>query len=146
MPPLPRGRCPVCRADIALRKGGELREHRDQTHELYGTGQSDQVPICAGSGRQPHVHDGSSRGCIIGVNGHLYSDGRLDLACREDRGPRRRWAVQAMWGELAIAASDAEQARAIAAEASGFAGAVRPLERGETLDPAGAGPLIEDPA
>lgn len=49
MPPLPRGRCPECGADVALRKGGVLREHKDQRHELYATGQDDKVPVCAGS-------------------------------------------------------------------------------------------------
>ena len=28
MPPLPRGVCPVCLSDVALRKRGRVREHR----------------------------------------------------------------------------------------------------------------------
>ena len=28
MPPLPRGHCPACGVDVALRKGGLVREHR----------------------------------------------------------------------------------------------------------------------
>lgn len=53
MTPLPRGKCPVCRADVALRKGGVLREHPDHRHELYATGQNDRVPTCEGSARPP---------------------------------------------------------------------------------------------
>lgn len=43
MPPLPRGRCPECGAEVALRKGGLVREHRDRstTREL-----------CSGSGER----------------------------------------------------------------------------------------------
>lgn len=52
MTPLPRGKCPVCRATVALRKGGLLREHKDQRHELYATGQNDRVPVCPGAGQQ----------------------------------------------------------------------------------------------
>lgn len=60
MPPLPRGTCPVCRADVALRRGSLVREHKDQRHDLYATGRNDEVPTCAGSGREietvePHV-------------------------------------------------------------------------------------------
>lgn len=51
MPPLPRGLCPECRAEVALRKGGWVREHKDRRHELYGTGRNDEVPTCQGSGR-----------------------------------------------------------------------------------------------
>lgn len=31
---LPRGVCPVCERDVALRVGGQLREHRDSGGEL----------------------------------------------------------------------------------------------------------------
>jgi len=47
---LPRGNCPVCGADVALRAGGEMREHPDHRHHLYGTGRNDEVPKCSGSG------------------------------------------------------------------------------------------------
>lgn len=49
---LPHATCPVCRTDVALRKGGLLREHKDRRHELYATGQNDKVPLCPGSGRR----------------------------------------------------------------------------------------------
>lgn len=54
MPPLPRATCPVCRASVALRRGGELREHPDHTHHMYsvpGAVRDGTVPTCAGSGQ-----------------------------------------------------------------------------------------------
>lgn len=53
MSALPRGTCPACGADVALRKGGQVREHR-----VY-LPQSEQDPsthlgrttVCEGSGR-----------------------------------------------------------------------------------------------
>jgi hypothetical protein len=54
---LPRGSCPVCHADVALRKGGVVREHKDQRHELYATGQSELVPVCEGSGQEAATAD-----------------------------------------------------------------------------------------
>jgi hypothetical protein len=51
MPPLPRAECPVCHGDIALRSGGELREHQDHRHELYGVGRGVHVPNCPASGK-----------------------------------------------------------------------------------------------
>jgi hypothetical protein len=54
--PLPRATCPVCRADVALRKTGELREHPDHRHELYsvpGAVRDGRVPSCEASGRRP---------------------------------------------------------------------------------------------
>jgi hypothetical protein len=53
MPPLPRAICPVCHGSVALRRGGELREHQDHRHELYGVGRGAAVPSCPGSGRRP---------------------------------------------------------------------------------------------
>lgn len=41
---LPRGRCPECGRDVALRRGGELREHT-----VRGRG----TPMCAASGFTP---------------------------------------------------------------------------------------------
>lgn len=52
MSALPRGRCPVCGADVALRKGSLVREHKDQRHPLYKTGRNNEVPTCAGSGEK----------------------------------------------------------------------------------------------
>jgi hypothetical protein len=58
VPPLPRGDCPVCGAEVALRKGGLLREHRAPIRadeEL-----SDKAKLCPGSGDLPAEHaDGS---------------------------------------------------------------------------------------
>lgn len=59
MAPLPRAECPVCHGDVALRKGGELREHPDHRHELYGTGRGEEVPKCPGSGLAPAEADGA---------------------------------------------------------------------------------------
>lgn len=50
---LPRGTCPVCRADVALRKDNKLREHPDQRHHMYsvpGAVRDGTVPVCTGSG------------------------------------------------------------------------------------------------
>lgn len=58
---LARGACTVCGADVALRKGGQVREHRDHRHELYGTGRAAEVPVCAGAGRQPADRDDEGR-------------------------------------------------------------------------------------
>ena len=41
---LPRARCPKCGREVALRKGGELREHR------IGKGQNRYHPLCVASG------------------------------------------------------------------------------------------------
>jgi len=46
MPPLPRGICPVCFTDVALRNGGLVREHR----YLGGS----VMPMCEGSGKPSH--------------------------------------------------------------------------------------------
>lgn len=48
MSALPRARCPVCGADVALRVGGRVREHKDHRHELYATGRNSEVPTCEG--------------------------------------------------------------------------------------------------
>lgn len=50
---LPRAACPVCGGDVALRAGGELREHPDHRHELYsvpGACREGRVPKCTGGG------------------------------------------------------------------------------------------------
>lgn len=47
MPPLPRGICSVCFVDVALRKGGLVREHR------YLGGSA--MPVCSGSGKPARV-------------------------------------------------------------------------------------------
>lgn len=54
-PALPRGRCPVCRAEVAVRKGSLVREHKDQRDALYATGRNDEVPTCEGSGERALV-------------------------------------------------------------------------------------------
>lgn len=51
MPPLPRAQCPVCHGQVAVRRGGQLREHQDHRHELYGVGRGAVVPKCPGSGK-----------------------------------------------------------------------------------------------
>lgn len=38
---LPRGQCPVCRQDVAVRRGGEIREHRARSG----------AAVCKGSGK-----------------------------------------------------------------------------------------------
>lgn len=55
MSALPRGRCPVCTKDVALRVGGQIREHyvyraqRDQDP----TTPLGRVRVCKGSGGLP---------------------------------------------------------------------------------------------
>lgn len=44
---LPRGRCPSCGRDVALRKGGELREH--------GVREGRNAPVCVSSGQRPAI-------------------------------------------------------------------------------------------
>ena len=76
MPPLPRGLCPVCGHEVALRKNTVVREHwvRDQ---VMGDGEVRAVvaspfsgEVCDGSGRPPaprepgeppHPRDGYDR-------------------------------------------------------------------------------------
>lgn len=50
---LPRAKCPTCGGVVAVRKAGELREHFQKNHAMFGTGTAKQgtVPICAGSGK-----------------------------------------------------------------------------------------------
>jgi hypothetical protein len=36
MPPLPKAKCPVCHAVVALRVGHQLREHRDARFDGLG--------------------------------------------------------------------------------------------------------------
>lgn len=50
MPPLPRTTCPICKRNVAVRKGGELREHRDNRLSGFKT-----PPVCPGSGRVPNA-------------------------------------------------------------------------------------------
>ena len=50
--PLPRGVCPECGRDVALRRGGKLREHRFINTVGKRRGKPSGV-VCAGSGRRP---------------------------------------------------------------------------------------------
>lgn len=52
MAKLRRGTCPVCLADVALRKDGEIREHQDHRHPDYGPGSDREAPKCPGSGQK----------------------------------------------------------------------------------------------
>lgn len=51
---LPRATCHVCRASVAVRVSGKLREHRDHLHPMFGAPgrRADEVPLCEGSGQQ----------------------------------------------------------------------------------------------
>jgi hypothetical protein len=52
---LPRGTCPVCKAEVAVRRGGQLREHPDHRHPKYGAAgavRAGEVPVCPGSGQR----------------------------------------------------------------------------------------------
>lgn len=53
MPALPRGHCPKCGSDVALRKGGLVREHRPPMR-WGGTGRGWVIPegVCAGAGKK----------------------------------------------------------------------------------------------
>jgi hypothetical protein len=57
---LPRGRCPVCRADVALRKGGLVRQHKAPDDERDVP--RDEFGWCAGSGRLEAGADGQLPG------------------------------------------------------------------------------------
>lgn len=46
----PRATCPRCGRDVALRIGGELREHRARA---FVNGQSRPSPLCTASGLTP---------------------------------------------------------------------------------------------
>jgi len=68
VPPLPRGVCPVCGHDVALRKNGLVREHwvREQ---VMGDGEVRVVvanpfsgEVCAGSGEPPAKRRGRAGG------------------------------------------------------------------------------------
>jgi hypothetical protein len=51
--PLTRAICPACGGWVAVRRGGELREHPDHKHPMYnvpGAWRAGRVPVCAGSG------------------------------------------------------------------------------------------------
>lgn len=47
MPPLPRGTCPVCGGEVALRRDGATREHRDRRVDRFA---HRPPPTCPGSG------------------------------------------------------------------------------------------------
>ncbi len=50
---LPRAECPVCHASVATRRRGELHEHHDHRHALYGVPgacHDGRVPYCPASG------------------------------------------------------------------------------------------------
>lgn len=64
MPPLPRGRCPYCGTDVALRKGSLIREHKDHRHPLHKIGEIDRVPACPGSGRVAGIVKTGSDGSV----------------------------------------------------------------------------------
>jgi hypothetical protein len=54
MSPLPRGTCPVCTADVALRKGGLVREHRVYLpqREQDPSTPLGRTRVCEGSGQK----------------------------------------------------------------------------------------------
>jgi hypothetical protein len=51
---LPRGRCPVCGADVALRRRGLVREHRVYLSQLEQDPSTrlGRTRVCEGSGQQ----------------------------------------------------------------------------------------------
>lgn len=53
MSALPRGTCPACFAEVALRKGDLVREHSVGSFEATAeeVEQMTRVPVCSGSGR-----------------------------------------------------------------------------------------------
>lgn len=53
MPPLPRGTCPACGAEVALRKGGLVREHRELVERLMASVDRRKAQVCSGSGQPP---------------------------------------------------------------------------------------------
>lgn len=61
--PRPRATCPACHANVAVRRGGELREHPDHRHEMYsvpGAVRDGTVPVCPAAGRKPQDWKGST--------------------------------------------------------------------------------------
>lgn len=53
MTPLPRGKCPTCERDVALRKGGLVREHQGSL--IWDAKRHTWTPrssVCAGSGKK----------------------------------------------------------------------------------------------
>ena len=57
MPPLPRGTCPICGQNVALRKGDLVREHRKpvpvRVHRFRDPFvRPSEMPICDGSGQR----------------------------------------------------------------------------------------------
>lgn len=63
MPPLPRGRCPVCRRYVALRNGELVREHHQRTADVDRLDERsrDAFDRCRGSGL--HVDEEVCRVC-----------------------------------------------------------------------------------
>lgn len=54
--PRKRAACPACLADVSLRRHGELREHPDHRHEMYGVPgavQDGTIPVCPAAGHKP---------------------------------------------------------------------------------------------
>lgn len=54
MPPLPRGTCPVCRANVALRKGRLVRQHQPSSHWVRARVLLNMkvTPVCPGTGKK----------------------------------------------------------------------------------------------
>ena len=91
MTPLPRGTCPVCFAEVALRKGDLVREHSvgsfEATREEFE--RMTRVPVCPGSGKPSVEGAGQERRPEIGdpvvVDGvkyrikSIYPGGRVRL-------------------------------------------------------------------
>lgn len=82
MPPLPRGRCTACRGDVAIRSNGDVREHKDKRHALYGTGRNDEVPTCPGTGKKPETGT-----CPI-CGAPVYLDGKGFISAHHDANHR----------------------------------------------------------
>ena len=64
MSALVRGSCPACGRDVALRKGGLVREHQDQIYGgAWGT--------CAGSGKpngcNPETRERQSQAALVRI-------------------------------------------------------------------------------
>lgn len=88
---LPRAECPACHADVATRKDGELREHPDHRHDLYGVPgavHDGRVPQCPMSGRRPE--DGEPAGSEGGTfTPAAPADCQVPGECPRGPGPHR---------------------------------------------------------
>jgi hypothetical protein len=87
MTALPRAECPVCHGDVALRAGGQLREHRDHRDPMYGVG-GGHVPLCPASGN--HIEDPMCRKCGCTDNracdeGCFWVEADLCSACAPEK-------------------------------------------------------------